>query len=34
MKDFIRKKKNLIDIWNDVVEKVNTDYEGRVASAL
>ena len=24
MKDLIRKKK--IDIWNDVVEKVNTDY--------
>ena len=25
VKDLIRKK---IDIWNDVVEKVNTDYEG------
>ena len=27
MKDLIRKKK--VDIWNDVVEKVNTDYDGR-----
>ena len=26
VKDLIRKKK--IDIWNEVVEKVNTDYEG------
>ena len=26
VKDLVRKKK--IDIWNDVVEKVNTDYEG------
>ena len=26
VKDLIRKKK--INIWNDVVEKVNTDYEG------
>ena len=26
MKDLIRKKK--INIWNDVVEKVNTDYVG------
>ena len=26
VRDLIRKKK--IDIWNDVVEKVNTDYEG------
>ena len=26
VKDLVRKKKN--DIWNDVVEKVNTDYEG------
>ena len=26
MKDLIRKKN--IDIWNEVVEKVNTDYEG------
>ena len=25
VKDLIRKK---IDIWNEVVEKVNTDYEG------
>ena len=26
VKDFVRKKKT--DMWNDVVEKVNTDYEG------
>ena len=26
VKDLIRNKK--IDVWNDVVEKVNTDYEG------
>ena len=26
VKDLVRKKKT--DIWNDVVEKVNTDYEG------
>ena len=26
VKDLVRKKKT--DIWNDVIEKVNADYEG------